>query len=102
MTHRHAHRTREAYQKKQGCKRQKSMRGVPDNPYGELKRNVTVSLTPTAQAGLEQLSRDRQVSRSELFEQLGRGRLILVEVPQQIVEEQVTLLAKEKGTTSTE
>lgn len=76
--------TREAHQKKQGCKRQKSMRGVPDNPYNELKRKVTVSITPTAQDGLDRLSRDRAISRSELLEQIGRGYFTLIEVRKQI------------------
>lgn len=66
---------------KQGCKQQKSMRGVPDNPYGEVKRNVSLSLTPTAVAGLDQLSQIRQISRSELIERLGQGLFVLVEVP---------------------
>lgn len=93
MSHRRtqSHRTREPHQKKQGCQRQKSMRGRPDNPYGELKQPVTVSLTPTARTGLDHLSRIRQISRSELLEQLGQGRLALIDLPQQIVLFQVVL-----------
>ncbi|MBW4528332.1 MAG: ribbon-helix-helix domain-containing protein [Phormidium tanganyikae FI6-MK23] len=68
---------------KQGCKRQKSMRGIPDNPYGEVKQNVSLSLTPTALTGLDQLSQARQLSRSELIERLGQGLFALVEVPKE-------------------
>lgn len=93
MSHRRtpSQRTREPHQKKQGCKQQKSMRGRPDNPYGELKQPVTLSLTPTARAGLDQMSRVRQISRSELLEQLGQGRLALMDVPQPTVLLQVIL-----------
>jgi hypothetical protein len=67
------------------------MRGRPDNPYGELKQPVTLSLTPTARAGLDHLSRVRQISRSELLEQLGQGCLALIDVSQPIVLLQVIL-----------
>lgn len=77
-----SHRTHKLNPKK-GCKRQKSMSGIPDNPYGEVKRNVSVSLTPTALTGLDQLSQARQISRSELIERLGQGLFALVEVPKE-------------------
>lgn len=55
----------------------KSMRGQPE-AYNELKKIVTVSLTPTAVAGLDQYARDRSISRSELVERIGRQVIKLV------------------------
>jgi len=48
------------------------MRGQPE-VYDELKKIVSVSITPTAQAGLDQLSEQLNISRSELIERIGRG-----------------------------
>jgi hypothetical protein len=49
----------------------KSMRGQPET-YDELKKIVSVSLTPTALAGIDQISRDYMISRSEFLERIGR------------------------------
>jgi len=48
------------------------MRGQPE-VYDELKKIVSVSITPTAKAGLDQLSEQLNISRSELIERIGRG-----------------------------
>lgn len=64
-------RCREEREQKVAQKGVKSMRGQPEM-YDELKKIVTVSLTPTAVAGLDQYARDRSISRSELIERIGR------------------------------
>ena len=48
------------------------MRGQPE-VYDELKKIVSLSITPTAKAGLDQLSEQLNISRSELIERIGRG-----------------------------
>ncbi|BAY15068.1 CopG domain protein DNA-binding domain protein [Anabaenopsis circularis NIES-21] len=48
------------------------MRGQPE-AYDELKKIVSVSLTPTALAGIDKISRDYKISRSELLERIGRS-----------------------------
>ena len=70
-------RGREERERKVARKGVKSMRGQPE-AYNELKRIVTVSLTPTAVAGLDQCARDRSISRSELVERIGRQIIKLV------------------------
>lgn len=45
--------------------------------HGEKKHPMNNSVTPTAQAGLDMIAREMQISRSELLEQLGRGILVL-------------------------
>lgn len=65
-------RPRKEREQTKGRKGQKSIRGVPNNSYGEIKKNITVSLTATAIAGLDRLSRQRNICRSELLEQIGR------------------------------
>jgi hypothetical protein len=55
-------------------KGKKSMRGEPEM-YDEIKEIVSHSLTPTARKGLEILSKGLGISRSEVVEQVGRGRL---------------------------
>lgn len=64
-------RIREPREKKIICKGLKSLRGQPET-YDELKKIVSVSLTPTALLGLDNLSRAYMVSRSELIERIGR------------------------------
>ncbi len=54
----------------------KSMRGVPEY-YDECKKTYCISLTPTAHAVLKDLASDRQLSLSELLEQIGRKIFIL-------------------------
>ncbi|WP_414545892.1 hypothetical protein [Nostoc sp. CCY0012] len=49
----------------------KSMRGQPE-AYDEMKKIVSVSLTPTALAGIDQISRNYMISRSEFLERIGR------------------------------
>jgi hypothetical protein len=70
-------RCREERERKVPRKGVKSMRGQPEM-YDELKKIVTVSLTPTAVAGLDQYARDRSISRSELVERIGRQVIKLV------------------------
>ncbi len=41
--------------------------------YDEVKRLQTLSLTPSAVLGLDELARARGIIRSELVEQIGRG-----------------------------
>ena len=50
----------------------KSMRGVPETVYGELKKITSFSLTPTAYEKLKQLSQELNLSASELLERLAR------------------------------
>lgn len=66
--------------KKVSRKGQKSMKGVPDNSYGELKLKATISITKTALNGLDNLSRSRNISRSDLVEKIGRNLLEIVEI----------------------
>lgn len=56
------------------------MKGIPDNSYGELKLRATISITKTALNGLDNLSRSRNISRSELVERIGRNLLEIVEM----------------------
>ncbi|MBD2329672.1 hypothetical protein [Alkalinema sp. FACHB-956] len=53
------------------------MRHVPINPYEELKKRCTVSITPTGLKGLDALCAKLQICRSEFLEQLGRGLISL-------------------------
>jgi len=69
-------RAREPREKKIIRKGLKSRRGQPES-YNELKKIASVSLTPTALAGLDELSRQYMISRSELLERIGRGILQL-------------------------
>jgi hypothetical protein len=54
------------------------MRGQPE-VYDELKKIVSFSITPIARMGLERLSEQRNISRSELIERIGRGLLTITE-----------------------
>ncbi len=63
--------TRQPHQRKPVVKGVKSLRGVPEM-YDELKKPTTVALTPTALAGLDEMSKAMGVSRSELVERIGR------------------------------
>jgi hypothetical protein len=71
--------SREPREKKIICKGLKSLRGQPE-AYDELKKIVSVSLTPTALLGLDNLSRTYMVSRSELIERIGRQIIQINEV----------------------
>ena len=59
-------------------KGQKKLKGVPDL-HDEVKKRANLSLTPTAIAGLDKLSQELNLSRSELVEQIGRGLIPLAE-----------------------
>lgn len=60
------------------AKGQKKSKGVPEL-YNEVKKRVNLSLTPTAIAGLDKLSQELHLSRSELVEQVGRGSIPIAE-----------------------
>jgi hypothetical protein len=78
-------RKRQEYEKKPPRKGVKSMRGQPEM-YNELKKIFSFSLTPTARAGLEQLSEQLNISRSELIERIGRGLLTIAELKTEVDE----------------
>ena len=59
-------------------KGQKKSKGVPEL-HDEVKKRVNLSLTPTAIAGLDKLSQEINLSRSELVERIGRGLIPLAE-----------------------
>ena len=61
------------------------MRGQPEM-YNELKKIFSFSLTPTARVGLEQLSEQLNISRSELIERIGRGLLTIAELKTEVDE----------------
>jgi hypothetical protein len=63
--------TRQPHQRKPILKGVKSRRGCPEL-YDELKKPTTVALTPTALAGLDEISKALGISRSELIERIGR------------------------------
>ncbi len=65
---------REDYQKKKILPK-KSMRGEPENPYGEIKRPVSFGLTPTGVNLLKQMSKDLGISTSEFLERIARGEI---------------------------
>lgn len=73
---RHKPRPRKTHEKKPIRPGVKSMRGQPEM-YDELKKIVSVSITPTAKAGLAELSAARNISLSELIEQIGRQKISL-------------------------
>jgi hypothetical protein len=70
---------RKEHEKKPLRKGVKSMRGQPEL-YDELKEVVSFCLTPTARAGLERISEQLKISRSELIERVGRGLLTIAEL----------------------
>jgi hypothetical protein len=72
-------RPRREHEKKPSRKGVKSMRGQPEL-YDELKKIVSLSLTPTALAGLDESSKRLNISRSELVERIGRGLLTIAEL----------------------
>ncbi len=47
--------------------------------YDELKELVSISITKTAQFGLNKISESLKISRSELIERIGRGLLTITE-----------------------
>ncbi|MBC1238354.1 hypothetical protein [Nostoc sp. 2RC] len=57
----------------------KSMRGQPE-AYDEMKKIVSVSLTPTALAGIDKISRNYMISRSEFLERIGRCIILIKDI----------------------
>jgi hypothetical protein len=55
-----------------GKKGFQNKRGIPEL-WDELKTRINISLTPTAVKGLDELAQQRELSRSELVERIGRG-----------------------------
>jgi hypothetical protein len=53
----------------------KGQPGIPTTEYGELKKPVQVTLTPTAIAALDTTAQTLGISRSELVERYGRNPL---------------------------
>jgi hypothetical protein len=53
-------------------KGKKNQKGQPEK-YGEMKKRVNFTLTPTGIAKLEGLASQMQLSKSELIEQVARG-----------------------------
>jgi len=51
----------------------KRVRGEPVNPWGEVKKEFTVTITPTASANFQEMAQALGISRSELIERLGRN-----------------------------
>lgn len=58
-----------------GKKGQKGSRGQADM-YDEVKGRYNMTLTPTAVKGLDALAKSMNLSRSELVEQFGRGKIL--------------------------
>ncbi len=52
----------------------KNQKGQPEK-YGEMKKRVNFTLTPTGVTRLEDLATQRQLSKSELIEQVARGEI---------------------------
>jgi len=53
------------------------MRGVPETNYGEIKKNASFSLTPTALLLLKAFSKEVGISTSELIERFARLEIAL-------------------------
>jgi hypothetical protein len=51
----------------------KGQPGIPTTEYGELKKNVKMTLTPTAIALLDAKAQSLGISRSEVIEQYARS-----------------------------
>jgi hypothetical protein len=52
----------------------KNQKGQPEK-YGEMKKRVNFTLTPTGINQLGDLADQRQLSKSELIEQIARGEI---------------------------
>ena len=70
---------RQPHQVKKAKKGLKSMRGQGEY-YDQPKNRVCLSLTQTATGGLDKISQDLNLSRSELVEKIGRREYKLVPV----------------------
>jgi hypothetical protein len=62
--------------RKKGVKGQK---GIPTTEYGELKKTIKLTLTPTAIGLLEKITDKQKISRTELIEQLSRNPLLYLD-----------------------
>lgn len=51
---------------------QKCVRDIPTNKYGEIKKDITLSLTPSAQNLLQKFAIKLNCSRSEVIEEMLR------------------------------
>lgn len=63
---------RKPNQIKKAKKAHKSTRGEGEY-YDEIKDRISVGITNTARQGLDQMSEQLNLSRSELIERIGRG-----------------------------
>ncbi len=70
-------RQREPFQIKPVQPGVQSKRGQPEL-YDELKQPCSVALTATGLAGLDAISRELKISRSQLVEKIGRGEIKIV------------------------
>ena len=77
-TSRKKRKVRPSYQKKPIHKGVKSLRGQPEI-YDQIKKVVSIGITPKAVEGLDALSQIREISRSELIERIGRGLIQLAD-----------------------
>lgn len=57
-------------------------KGQPTSDYDELKTRITITVTPTAVKGIDAIANFLKISRSELFEQIGRGLLKVIKPTQ--------------------
>ncbi len=64
--------------KKKGFKKAK---GEPAY-WDEVKRSLNLTLTPTAIDGLQALANEKELSRSELVERIGRGIIEITSPPE--------------------
>jgi hypothetical protein len=70
--------SRKEHQRKPIRKGIKSRRGQPEH-YSEIKKCVSIGITQTALFGLDELSQELAISRSEMIERIGRGLIKLVD-----------------------
>ncbi len=68
-------------------KGKKNQKGKPEK-YDEMKERVNFTLTPTGIARLGDLAAQRQLSKSELIEQVARGEIPLEPDPLTSVEKE--------------
>ncbi len=64
----------------------KRVKGVPEL-HNQLKTKATLSLTPTGIAGLDSLAGERNISRSELVDRIGRREILLMDSREQPIPE---------------
>ncbi len=73
--------------------------GVPDI-WDEVKNKVSMTLTPTAIAGLDKLAKEFDFSRSEFVERVGRGEITAIEFSESDRQELQAWAARENKTVS--